>query len=302
MMKLLETSAAKHQALENKVQMLEAQRLSDPGLLPNGITSFRRHTRTPSPSGSFASCEYLAEDVALSSAPLEDYFHRDRVRIIEDIGPATAPPEVIRRLVDWTIGATSKLLWIDGPSIIADDKDNPVTMLAATFVEFVAQSKLPVMSYFCQLRRKEALRTGNTAESQGLVALVTALIRQTIELLPPAFDADVELSTKRMAHIDGSISSWPEALSLLRDLMTLLPQADKVFCVIDGINWLDDDGTEAQIKQLVEALQGSRFRVLLTTVGRVASLLDAIPEHETITVDSFNGSDESVSLSSLLSG
>jgi hypothetical protein len=264
--------------------------------------SFHRLTRTPSPSGGgFASYQYTADDVSLSSAHLEDYFNRDRLRVLLDPEPTTAPSDVLRRLVEWTKGDAANILWLDGPSINANDQDNPATVLAATVLNFVTQSKLPVLSYFCQSRRGETLRGDNTAEAQALMALVTALIRQMVELLLPAFNSEADLSSKRIARVDGNISSFDETLGLWCDLVHLMPPANRVFCIIDGLHWIDDRSTGKHLQRFMGVLRDSNFRIFLTTSGRAASLRQALSKDETIYVNNFSRGNELISQNSLSS-
>lgn len=261
------------------------------------LISFRAHSRTPSPVNN-VTYQYTAEEVSINSAHIEDYFHRDRVRPSgRDMGPAKAPREVLRRIVQWTRGTESvpSILWIDGPFSNSRGNDNPLSRLAATVIDFAAQSHVPVMSYFCELRRGEDIRDSNTPEIQALLALVSALIRQMIELLLPAFNTDVDLSKQRFARIDGTTDCWDEAMSLIRDMVHLLPEADKVFCIVDGMHWLDDRRTLSHIQQLIEVLRATGFRILLTTSGRAAALRQATTKHEAMLVESFGRADESMS-------
>ncbi|KAH8170875.1 phytanoyl-CoA dioxygenase family protein [Sarocladium implicatum] len=261
------------------------------------LISFRAHSRTPSPVNN-NTYQYTAEEVSISSAHLEDFFHRDRVRLLgRDQGPSKAPREVLRRIVQWTRSTedTPSILWIDGPFSSSRGNDNPLSRLAGTVIDFAAQSHVPVMSYFCELRRGEALKSGNTPELQALLALVSALIRQMVELLLPAFNTDVDLSKQRFARIDGTMDCWGEAMSLIKDMVQLLPESDKVFCVVDGMNWLDDRRTQGYIQQLVEVLRTCGFRVLLTTSGRAAALRQATTKQEALLVDNIGRADEWIS-------
>lgn len=242
--------------------------------------------------------QYTAEEVSISSAHLEDFFHRDRVRLLgRDQGPSKAPREVLRRIVQWTRSTedTPSILWIDGPFSSSRGNDNPLSRLAGTVIDFAAQSHVPVMSYFCELRRGEALKSGNTPELQALLALVSALIRQMVELLLPAFNTDVDLSKQRFARIDGTMDCWGEAMSLIKDMVQLLPESDKVFCVVDGMNWLDDRRTQGYIQELVEVLRTCGFRVLLTTSGRAAALRQATTKQEAMLVENIGRADEWIS-------
>ena len=75
---------------------------------------------------------WIAEDIALYSAHLEDFFHRDRVRLPYDpFGPIVAPQEALHRLVDWTGDASARRLWIDSAPTEGDDIDDTMTMLSA---------------------------------------------------------------------------------------------------------------------------------------------------------------------------
>ncbi|KAK3994206.1 phytanoyl-CoA dioxygenase [Cladorrhinum sp. PSN332] len=259
--------------------------------------------RSPSPfyagqSGVFVMAkappiQWVAEDISLGSAHLENFFHRDRVRLpSEHLGPAGAPLSVLQRLADWTASRTtsgSAVLWVSGPpDCTGYDLENPVTMLAATVVDMAAQSKVPVLSYFCELRRGERIRSGHTAETQGLMALTLSLIRQMMELLLPVFETDVDLSDERFSELDGSLDSWGKVSSLITDLVPLLPASDKVFCIVDGLHWLDDRDTDKYIVDLVRVLRESKFKVLLTTTGRAPTLRDVMSRDETLWVDTLD--------------
>lgn len=231
--------------------------------------------------------QWTAEDVSLNSAHLEDYFHRDRVRLPHDhFSPHSFPIRVLQRLSDWTAGTAPSIFWIDGPPLDADDFDNSVTLLAATFISMAAQSGLPVLSYFCELRRGEQTRESETPESQATISLVYALMRQMVELLLPVFETDVDLSQQRFSRLDGSSHSWPEALQLFTDLVALMP--DKVFCVIDGVHWLDERRNEGLLADLVQTLRESGFKVLITTSGRSPSLRQAVADEEALALEMFD--------------
>ncbi|KAK1831671.1 hypothetical protein QBC39DRAFT_306301 [Podospora conica] len=232
-------------------------------------------------------CQWTADDVSLNSAHLEDFFHRDRVRIPHDQFSAhTFPMRALQRLSEWTAGKAPSIFWIDGPSLDADDHENPVTLLAATIIDMAAQSGVPVLSYFCELRRGQPIRNGETAESQATISLLYALLRQMIELLLPVFETDIDLSDKRFKRLDGSTRCWSEALELFSKLVPLMP--DRVFCIVDGAQWLDDRSTEGLLTNLVLALRKSGFKVLLTTSGRSPSLREAVADEEAVVLELFD--------------
>ena len=231
--------------------------------------------------------EWLSEEIASNSAHLEDFFHRDRVRLpCDPFGPVVATPEALRRLVEWTKDDSSSRLWIDGPTIEAEDLDNPISMLAAKFLDLASQSNVPTISYFCELRRGESRRSGVSRELQSMIALVSAIVRQMIELLLPQFKAEMDISEARFGLIDGTPESWGEAMSMLKDLTKLIP--NKVLCVIDGLHWIDDRSAETKMRELVEMLNGAKFKSLFTTTGRTSSLAKEMPSSETLSLDNKN--------------
>lgn len=230
--------------------------------------------------------EWTAEQVSINSAHLEDFFHRDRVRLPYDLSAAVmVPAETLRQLTDWTASPSPRLLWIDGPPTEADDMENMVTTIAAKFVDLASQCRIPIMSYFCELRRGELLRPGHSRETQGAIAVASALIRQIIELLLPRFEAEVDFSEARFHLLGGTVGSWDESMAVIRALTELLPE--KVFCVIDGLHWLDDTSTERNLKELIHLLRGSKLKTLFTTTGRAPCLREELSVSETLVLKTF---------------
>ncbi|KAI8627667.1 hypothetical protein F5Y19DRAFT_440740 [Xylariaceae sp. FL1651] len=264
-------------------------RSTDGGYQP----SFRYPTRfAVSPGRSvdaFGECSTVAswtsEEVLLNSRDLEDYFHRDRVRLRGDpLRPNSVTPDAFRRLSEWMKNQSSRFLWLEGPPTHADDFENPLTVLANCVIELAEQAHVPVISYCCELRRGERLRAGNVSrEAQASVSLVFALIRQMIELLSPKFETVTDLSEARFRLLDGSILNWRGMIQVARDVLQLMP--DTLLCIIDGFHWLDDRGTTGYLEELVQAMRGTKLRVLFTTTGRSGCLLKQLQVHERLGVE-----------------
>jgi hypothetical protein len=239
--------------------------------------------------------QWTSEDVSLNSRDLEDFFHRDRVRLPGDPpNPIMVNQETLTRLSEWTETTTSQVLWLEGSHTEADDFENPVTVMAAKFVDLADRSRVPVISYFCELRRNEPLRPGNTREAQAMVSLVYSLQRQMVELLLPRIYTDIDLSESRFRRLDGTIDSWADALSILRDLLDLVPNT--VFCVIDGFQWLDDRSTDSYLKELLQVLRREKLKVLFTTTERSACLREELSTSETLRVDMLHPRDADLGL------
>ncbi|WQF78715.1 hypothetical protein CDEST_03729 [Colletotrichum destructivum] len=229
-----------------------------------------------------AKVQHTSEEVTLNSRFLEDYFDRDRVRLPYDaFNPVMVDAETVSQISDWAKAPPPNLLWLEGNPMQCDDFDNPVTMMAARIVGLADQLKTPVVSYFCELRRDERLRDGNgSREAQPLVTLAYSLIRQLMELLPPAFESSSDLSTERFRSLDGTIRSWNTALSVLADLVDTMPGS--VFCIVDGLHWLNDRSTDGCLPELLRVLRGGKLKVLLSTSGRSVVLRDELSRSETV--------------------
>lgn len=226
---------------------------------------------------------WTSEEVVLNSKGLEDLFHRDRLLLSGDPSRAVMVSEdTIIALSEFTELSSSTVLWLEGLYTGADDLENPASALAAKFVDLVALSRLPVMSYFCELRRHE-LRPRNTPERQAMLKMVYALLRQMVELLLPQFDTSIDLSESRFLRLNGSVNSWADALLMFRDLLTLVP--DLTFCVIDGLDWLDDRSTDLYLLEFLTMMRNSKLKVLFTTTRRSACLRERVFSAETIQVD-----------------
>lgn len=297
------------QLAENIVNMLEERAVrwlragQSPSAAPHGfLTTAMLSIDGPAPQSKFhlatrpeslvdvvdlssPGCTYTSEAVIQDSCQLEDYFHRDRVRLPADaFDPIMIQPEYFRPISDWAKAPPPKLFWFEGPALDADDFDNPLSMMAATTIALAAQTKLPIVSYFCELRRGEKIRPGNdTREAQAGLSLVYALTRQLMELLPLEFQSDVDLSRHRLASLDGSLGTWSAAVSLLIDISNLMP--GPVLCIIDGFHWLCDRSTDRYLSDLLKVLRGVKWKVLLFTTGRSAVLREEVSTSETISVD-----------------
>lgn len=222
-----------------------------------------------------------AEDICVISRHLEDYFSRDRVRLLPYKFGLITGEVAAGRLGEWSQGLSPPFLWFEGPMLEMDDYENPLTSTAAKFVAIVAAHQLSVISYFCEVPR--ARRSADTAEAEGAIGLLYALLRQLVETLPPRLETTVDLSESRFAKLDGSMNTWTEAIELFGDLLSVLSTI--VFCVIDGLHWLDGKDTDAPLAQLVTTLRHDRLRVFFTTCGRSACLLDHLERDETFSLD-----------------
>jgi len=221
----------------------------------------------------------------LQSAGLENYFHRDRVRLESAFfDNVSLPTEAAAYLAEWAKDLdTHQVFCITSQEFLGDELENPMSMLASRFIELAAASRVPVVSYFCELRRKERLRGDNTAEVQALMSLGYGLLRQMIELIPLEFEGANDFTERRFEEFDGTLRTWQDFTNVFREIQGVLPR--KVYCVIDGLNWLDDSSTAARLKAFVEILRHDKLKVLFTCSGSSRCLLEKLSREELIILD-----------------
>lgn len=254
---------------------------------------FRKLTR---PEGT-GPCE--AAEIALNSRHLEDFFSRDRVRLaVENTAPANVGIETVAALTQWVQGQSSQMLWLDGSATEAEDVENPLTIIASDITRMIESSDLPMISYFCRTDWQD--QHDKTFEHIASVALLYALIRQLVELQLPRVDTSINLSEERFRLLDGSLDTWNISLALLRDLISLLPRT--TFCVIDGLHWLDAQGTETALEQLVQCLRDEKLRVLFTTTGRTGCLMESLEPDEIVPLEDPSLQDLSFSIENDIDG
>ncbi|KAJ4355595.1 uncharacterized protein N0V89_003615 [Didymosphaeria variabile] len=220
------------------------------------------------------------DQLLLDSAVLEDFLHRDRVQLDPSLfGETPTFSDAVSALAEWTKDfASPRMLCISSNDFSGNDFNAPQSMLAAQFIDFASVSKVPVISYFCEIRRREKLRGNNSPEVQGFVSLVYGLLRQMIELLPMEFETSRDFSKERFAELDGTLLTWGVFKGLFRDVQSVLP--GKVYCVIDGVQWLDDSSTSICMTELVDLLRLENLKVLFTTSGSSRSLLENLEREE----------------------
>jgi hypothetical protein len=216
------------------------------------------------------------------SARLEQFFNRKQTAPFQDPENTIVPSEVVSRMKGWATSLKSQLLYLSGSG---DSQD--LSNVAAQYVAYAHEAKVPIASYFCQLSAPEP-PAGRTRETIEAVALVYALIRQLIELLPMELDASCpQLDASGFQNLDGTMASWSEALSLLEQMMGMIDNPILVL-VIDGFDALDDSrSTTSRLRDFLQVLRrrvmasrGPVLKVLFTSPGESAALKEILDPHE----------------------
>jgi hypothetical protein len=191
--------------------------------------------------------------------------------------------QALAYIAEWTQSNDTNILSVAGPHLEGYELEDHMTLLAAKFIAFATESKVPVISYFCELRRRENLISDNDMEMQAFLQMVYGLIRQMIELVLPELQTCKDFSIGRFSRIDGTAQTWDDAMAIFDDVQEHLP--GKVFCIINGCQWLDSRSTARSFAQFVELLRRSKLKVLLTTAGESGSLTPNLSRQELLVLN-----------------
>jgi len=192
---------------------------------------------------------------------------------VEDMFPTLEiANELLVELQAWTSASESRTLWIYGP---IEAIPSELSLTASYVVSTVNRLKIPVIAHSCPCQAA-------TLESFMLVSY--SIVRQLIWLLPDRFKSDIDFGTDRFRELTGDIKSIPDALFLIEDLLTMMPQL--VVFVIDGFQYLDEEketgDNSVYLTFLLETLKAAQnamaLKILITTDGfsqRLSQLLEA---------------------------
>lgn len=238
-------------------------------------------------------------EIQSSSRHLQDFFDSDdQICDYEPDVKVVAESGIVASLQQWATSSRSQALAVGGFQPTASP--NPVALISACYASLARQARLPVVSHFCALPSHEA--RGLNVHEQGLIALTYSIIRQLIDWLPPVVDSDavLDLSAERIRQLNGTLTSWKAALSLIDTLLQSAPPL--LVFIIDGLDAINHQSTDGAIRELVRVLlthtrrqpqgglngQGPTLllKVLFTVAGRPSALVETMSEHELILTES----------------
>lgn len=209
--------------------------------------------------------------------------------------------QVIRHLRNWMLSVRSEVASVSGQHVVA--LPNDIRLITACSVALARRKHIPVVAHFCSLPAFQP-RHGLTRAQHALLALGHSLIRQLIELAPPVLDCDstCDLSADRFSRFDGTMSSWPEVVSVLDSLLYFAPPI--LLFAIDGLDLLEDASTSAYIRMLLEVLishtlrpatsasnqnmspQKVLLKMLFTSAGRSETTAAIVDERQLVVTES----------------
>ncbi|KAL4975840.1 hypothetical protein BDW66DRAFT_136454 [Aspergillus desertorum] len=233
--------------------------------------------------------KYTRVELQLGSAHLEDYFNNDDQLTSYEPTDMTVEEDVLEALKQWSTGTYSQILAVG--SLPDSTCASPFALLSACYANLARNANSPVIAYSCSL--PSSAKGGMTLFQQGLIALVYSLIRQLLEYLPPVVNGSSTHTVRpeNFAHLDGTLASWQEVLSLIDTLLYYAPPL--LICVVDGLDRLQDPSTDSYIRSLVRIFlshtrqssgstprqQNVLLKVLFTVAGRLESLVETLSEN-----------------------
>ena len=242
-----------------------------------------RHIQTGPPLAALEACgatqqvnNYTFEGLELAShsmGALHTEFTSEFIPL-----PQQTANKVFGPLQEWLSAIESRILWVYGPSNTTIPSD--LSLTSAYVVSMINSVKLPLVAHRC---RQEDSATGS------LITMVYSLILQLVWLVPEQFSTEKDFTSSRFAKLDNSLSSLPDALLLLEDLLTIAPRL--LTFVVDGIlicedDRDDEDGTGIFLNFFIEILKQSKntrfLKVLLTTNGLCHRLWGSLDPDEQV--------------------
>ena len=192
--------------------------------------------------------------------------------------PQQTANKVFGPLQEWLSAIESRILWVYGPSNTTVPSD--ISLTSAHVVSMINSVKLPLVAHRCRLE---------DSPTESLNTMVYSLILQLVWLVPEQFSTEKDFTSGRFAKLDKSMSSLPDALLLLEDLLTIAPRL--LTCVLDGLQRCEDDkddrhGTGMFLDFFIEILKQSKdarfLKVMLTTDGFSHRLWRLIDPYEQV--------------------
>ncbi|KAI0485563.1 hypothetical protein F4859DRAFT_471720 [Xylaria cf. heliscus] len=154
------------------------------------------------------------------------------------------------QLKDWLQDEPSSFLMVDlqtPPS----ELNNPLSFTSALLAMILRSTeKYPVLSFFCMHRNNES----PDEALSGPLGMIKSLNGQLLDFMDKnRRDSDVSL-LKKKDFFSKSKTKFRHGVSLLQALLSLLPEGDIVFIILDSLSRLSGDEEEGH--KLVKALNG----------------------------------------------
>lgn len=195
------------------------------------------------------------EEIERNSEMLKDWFPEGHMHPIspgqESVGQPRLHESIAARISQWVTGRDSQVLCIQFP--YNPGQVSAGSRLASYVVSTAWEADYPIISYFCSLPR-EGVTKGRSMQTIALCEMLASLVGQLIALLPTVLpESAASLDAQRFASLDGTLQTWQQMLSILADVLCLVPQS--LLIVIHGLQCLDSERTEEPIREMLDVIR-----------------------------------------------
>ncbi|KAF2180137.1 hypothetical protein K469DRAFT_593461 [Zopfia rhizophila CBS 207.26] len=245
------------------------------------ISSFVQQTveKQPALGSPRLSCNgTFVEDVRRSSEHLSRHVIGMRgTSLLVDQHATCTSTEVAHHLYEWTVGASSQLLWLAAPD--TESMPSELSRVAGSAIYAATRLGIPVISHACL--RGSLGNPDLSPEESGMIGLVYSLMQQMLEQVAGGL-SDPAPMLERIMRLDGTVETWKFALEILRDLLAAAPAL--LLCIIDGLDDLDYRSASELCDQFLitlwQPLSNTEkvFKILLTTCGTSEAMAREIPQ------------------------
>ena len=235
-------------------------------------------------SSVFLEASYAKKQVRLNALRYIRQYEQDEhiISLIDQAQGLNIHMEIFNRIQDWNSAPTSQSLWIQGS--FQAPTPSQYTLLSAYIISIAQRASVPIISYFCQ-HDVEPHTCSNDKRScvsqSGMISMIYTLINQLSSLIPDDFRSHSDFSSTSFQSLDGTDSSIPHAISLLRNLLSVGPYM--LFCVVDGLQTLENPANMIFLKEFIDVIRSAdrskegesprTIKTLLTTDGFIEALI-----------------------------
>ncbi|POS71771.1 hypothetical protein DHEL01_v209834 [Diaporthe helianthi] len=187
------------------------------------------------------------QDMKLWSAHLEDHYNSEHIYPFTDVPQGFyAESLFISHLTEFTTALESQVLY--AVARFRPEGLNLLRLSAAKYANLSRINDIPVISFFC---------TSLMDDPGQQIALLYALIRQTVELIDDSTTTSTGLTEEEIRNLEGTAATWDSGLRIFSEMVRNIRLPRLVF-VIDGVNILEDDcdhAAQGRMQGLVRVLK-----------------------------------------------
>lgn len=187
------------------------------------------------------------------SRVLDPFFSYSHIHATSPQTSCFIEADVVQRLQTWNSEMDSSILGIFGPATIS--QGCPARVMTSNYVQAANAASIPCISFFCE-GSAETPTANRAPQTIGSVALLYALMKQLMLYLPPKWSTNVPMTKVDFEGLDGTLKTWPLALSIFRNLLCLA-EPPLLLMVVYGLQSLDHNATKPRLEAFLGVLRAA---------------------------------------------